>query len=191
MIPALIAGAAVVLAGLIAAIGQWLNSRNDRQLTLLEVELHSKMPPEAKAASLELEHVIDHRIHRWYLSTRPFARTLRATVLAVALAYLFAAIYTLILYVTDRTVAVTRLSGFSTDLLAVTYGAVWAFVALAIALALAGVVWSIWPKTWPRGWDPKAREAPPTHTQTQGNGDSPNAMDAAASKLPSTPAQKN
>jgi hypothetical protein len=101
MIPALIAGAALVLAGLITAIGQWLNSRNDRQLALLEVELHSKMPAEAKAAVHELEHVIDDRIHRWYLRTRPFARMMRAAGLAVAAAYFFVAIHTLLLYVTD------------------------------------------------------------------------------------------
>jgi hypothetical protein len=186
MISALIAGAAVVLAGLIAVIGQWLNSRNDRQLTLLEVELHSKMPSEAKAARLELEHVIDDRIHRWYLRTHPFERSLRAAWVGVAFAFLFLATGILVHYVTDRAALATKLSDSTPGFLAIAKVGAYALLALAVAILLAGVVWSIWPRTRPPGWNPKPRETPLASAEAQGNGDTPNAKDVAL-KQPSTP----
>ena len=70
MIPALIAGAATVLAVLVTTVGQWFKSRDDRQLTLLEVELHSRMPAELEARR-ELAQVIDARFHRWYEKAGP------------------------------------------------------------------------------------------------------------------------
>lgn len=164
------------------ALGQWLNSRNDRQLTLLEVELHSKMPPEAKAAARELEHVIDHRIHGWYLRTHPFARALRAAGVAVAAAYLFAAIYALLLYAADRAALVTKLSAGTPGLVAIAGAGVVALTVLAVAILVAGVVWSVWPRTAPPGWDPKPRDAPLAATQTKGNGDTPNAKDEGSNR---------
>ena len=89
-------------------------------------------------------------------------------------------------YATDKAALVTKLSATAPDLLAGLLAGVVAVCALSLVFVLAAVVWSVWPKNVLRGWEPKPREAPPARTETQGNGDAPNAKDVVL-KQPSTP----
>jgi hypothetical protein len=62
--PSVIAAIASVTVIVITVIGQWINSRNDRNLTNQEVDLLKKLDPKSKAAR-ELNDVIDFRIGKW------------------------------------------------------------------------------------------------------------------------------
>jgi hypothetical protein len=75
MATALISALASIVIVLITVVGQWIGSRNDRALTLQEVELLSRIDPTSEAAG-DLNWVIDRRIAGWRSRYSP-ARALR------------------------------------------------------------------------------------------------------------------
>lgn len=92
MVPALITSVVPVLVASITIFGYWLTSRNDRQKTLLEVDLLSKLPEDAITAAMCLRMVIDRRIQKWERSSQPQRDHLRRAVLGWFQAYLFLAV---------------------------------------------------------------------------------------------------
>ena len=61
LIPAVV----TVIGIIIGVIGQWINSRNDRNLTNQEVDILTKLDPNSSAAR-ELSKVIEFRVAKWY-----------------------------------------------------------------------------------------------------------------------------
>jgi len=61
----LIPAIAVVLVGLFALLGQYLNARNDRAITLQELEILSKLRRNSTEAE-ELSALVSRRIARWH-----------------------------------------------------------------------------------------------------------------------------
>jgi hypothetical protein len=76
MAPNLIAAAASVIVIVITVIGQWISSRNDRNLTNQEADLLQKLDSHSSAAR-ELSEVIELRISRWRRRMTAWSRTRR------------------------------------------------------------------------------------------------------------------
>jgi uncharacterized membrane protein YraQ (UPF0718 family) len=85
--PNLIAAIASVLVIAITVIGQWINSRNDRNLTNQEVDILKKLDSNSTAAR-ELSQVIQFRIAKWHRRIAKSRQLLRGTIVWGVVGYL-------------------------------------------------------------------------------------------------------
>jgi hypothetical protein len=76
LIPVLVPALTSVIVVVITAVGQWINSRNDRSLANQELDALKKLDPETEAAQ-ELTEVIQFRIAKWYARIAESRRALR------------------------------------------------------------------------------------------------------------------
>ena len=140
---ALIAGAATVLAVFVTAFGQWLTSRNDRQLTLAELNLLSKMRPGSQP-DRGLEVVIGRRVGRWRSASTYWRRMFRRSALVAGISMFFAVVYAAlgVLLKPDTAQEVLRQRGTA---LRFVFGALaW----LTLALAYLGLMLPLIPPRW-------------------------------------------
>jgi hypothetical protein len=82
LISLLVPALASVIVIIITVTGQWINSRNDRNLANQEVEILKKLDSNSRTAR-ELNEVIEFRVTRWH---RKIAQSRRSRWRAIALA---------------------------------------------------------------------------------------------------------
>jgi hypothetical protein len=85
--PNLIAAIASVVVIAITVMGQWINSRNDRNLTNQEVDILKKLDSNSTAAR-ELSQVIQFRIAKWHRRIAKSRQLLRGTIVWGVVGYL-------------------------------------------------------------------------------------------------------
>jgi hypothetical protein len=83
----LIAPIASILVIAITVIGQWINSRNDRNLTNQELDILKKLDSNSTAAR-ELSAVIQFRIAKWHRRIAKSRQLLRGTIVWGVISYL-------------------------------------------------------------------------------------------------------
>ena len=96
MTEAFLTSLGLIIVALVTVGGQWLNGRNDRALTHQEVDLLAKLNPDSLAAA-QLRAVIQDRINRWHVRTRPWFQMYRRVWRTLGVGYLVLTVSILLL----------------------------------------------------------------------------------------------
>jgi hypothetical protein len=85
--PNLIAAIASIIVIVITVIGQWLNTRNDRNLANQELEILKKLDSNSQAAR-ELSELIEFRIAKWHKGIAISRRRVRSAIVWFVIGYM-------------------------------------------------------------------------------------------------------
>jgi hypothetical protein len=87
VVTSLIPAIASIIGIIITVIGQWINSRNDRNLTNQELDILKKLDSNSRAAR-ELSQVIESRIETWRKKAMKSERLKRRALVLVVVSYI-------------------------------------------------------------------------------------------------------
>jgi cation transport ATPase len=96
MSEALLSSLGLIIVAVVAVVGQWVNSRNDRALAHQEVDLLKKLDDPKSSAAVDLKEVIEERMRVWKKRARPSYRLLRTGYMTLLVAYVLVAAFQLL-----------------------------------------------------------------------------------------------